>query len=149
MKCPVCEKKMETMVCACGYDASRDYGAYPTFSPVPGDLETVSHLRERQKNLLLCAGVERWRDMTAIAAGDYHAVGLKKDGTAVAVGTNSDGRCDVAAWKNLAAVYAGGRHTVGLKKDGTLVAVGNNSKGQCDVEKLMDADGMEKKIQQQ
>ena len=67
MKCPVCEKKMETMVCACGYDASRDYGAYPTFGPVPGDLETVSHLRERQKNLLLCAGC------------GHHAFGMNRD----------------------------------------------------------------------
>ncbi len=32
------------------------------------------------------------------AAGGYHTVGLKKDGTVVAVGYNDYGQCDVAGW---------------------------------------------------
>ena len=68
-----------------------------------------------------------------LAAGNSHTVGLKTDGTVVAVGGNSDGRCDVSGWTDIVAVAAGGDHTVGLKSDGTVVAVGDNGCSQCDV----------------
>ena len=61
-----------------------------------------------------------------LAAGNSHTVGLKTDGTVVAVGWNSDGRCDVSGWTDIVAVAAGCDHTVGLKSDGTVVAVGDN-----------------------
>ncbi len=32
----------------------------------------------------------------AISTGDYHTVGLKADGTLMAVGKNDDGQCDVS-----------------------------------------------------
>ncbi len=62
-----------------------------------------------------------------------HTVGVKSDGTVVAVGNNEEGQCDVDNWTDIVAVSAGGYHTVGLKADGTVVAVGNNEAGQCDV----------------
>ena len=68
-----------------------------------------------------------------LAAGNSHTVGLKTDGTVVAVGWNSDGRCDVSGWTDIVAVAAGCDHTVGLKSDGTVVAVGDNGCSQCDV----------------
>ena len=68
-----------------------------------------------------------------ITADDYHTVGLKVDGTVVAVGKNDDGECDVSGWTDIVAVSAGDNHTVGLKADGTMVAVGKNDYGQCDV----------------
>ena len=37
-----------------------------------------------------------------IAAGDSHTVGLKADGTVVAVGVNSYGQCYVSEWTNIA-----------------------------------------------
>ena len=73
-----------------------------------------------------------------ISAGSYHTVGLKKDGTVMAVGNNEYGQCDVSKWKDIIAVSAGTYHTVGLKKDGTVIAVGNNEYGQCDVSKWKD-----------
>ena len=63
----------------------------------------------------------------------YHTVGLKSDGTVVAVGDNSSGQCDVSDWSDIVAISAGGHFTVGLKSDGTVVAVGSNKYGQCDV----------------
>lgn len=33
-----------------------------------------------------------WRDVIAITAGEFHTVGLKKDGTVIAVGDNSGGQ---------------------------------------------------------
>ena len=68
-----------------------------------------------------------------LAAGWAHTVGLKTDGTVVAVGDNEWGQCDVSGWTDIVAVAAGGRHTVGLKADGTVAAVGYNEDGQCDV----------------
>ena len=76
----------------------------------------------------------------AVSAEGMHTVGLKKDGTVVAVGDNSNGQCNVNNWKDIVAVSAGGKHTVGLKKDGTVVAVGGTiyDYGQCNVEKWED-----------
>ena len=68
----------------------------------------------------------------------YHTVGLKSDGTVVAVGDNEDGRCGVSRWTDIVAVSAGGYHTVGLKSDGTVVAVGYNEYGQCGVSQWTD-----------
>jgi alpha-tubulin suppressor-like RCC1 family protein len=61
-----------------------------------------------------------------IAAGAAHTVGLKRDGTVVAVGHNSDGKCEVGSWRDITAVAAS-HHTVGLRADGTVVACGCGS----------------------
>jgi hypothetical protein len=68
-----------------------------------------------------------------VAAGNRHTVGLKSDGTVVAVGWNSEGQCDVSGWTKIIQVAAGYVHTVGRKSDGTVVAVGYNYYGQCNV----------------
>jgi len=68
-----------------------------------------------------------------VAAAGYHTVGLKSDGTVVAVGDNNYGQLNVSTWTDIEQVAAGYRHTVGLKSDGTVVAVGLNNHGQCDV----------------
>ena len=75
---------------------------------------------------------------STISAGGDHTVGLKSDGTVVAVGDNENGQCDVSRWKDIEAVSAGYFHTVGLKSDGTVVAVGDNTYGQCDVSQWKD-----------
>jgi len=68
-----------------------------------------------------------------VDAGDVHTVGLKADGTVVAVGDNQYGQCNVGNWSNIVQVATGYYHMVGLKSDGTVVAVGSNGSGQCDV----------------
>ena len=66
----------------------------------------------------------------AIAAGDWHTVGLKSDGTVVATGwlkdAGSENACSVSEWKNIVAIAAGTGYTMGLKEDGTIVVVGYN-----------------------
>lgn len=96
-----------------------------------------------------------------IAVGEYHTVGLKPDGTVVAVKDDTAqarsntarylvafqkgeqaskvsqvceryyGQCDIADWHDIVAVSVGTYHTVGLKVNGRVVAVGNNEQGQC------------------
>jgi len=68
-----------------------------------------------------------------IGAGRYHTVGLKANGTVVAVGSNGSGQGNVSGWTGMVQVAGGGNHTVGLKANGTVVVVGSNSSGQCNV----------------
>ena len=81
---------------------------------------------------------EQIADRETVSAGADHTVGLKSDGTVVAVGDNDYGQCDVDGLPDIVAVSAGTFHTVGLKSDGTVVAVGRNIDGQCDVEDWTD-----------
>jgi alpha-tubulin suppressor-like RCC1 family protein len=73
----------------------------------------------------------------AIAAGGYHTVGLKTDGTVIAVGDNSFEQCDASSWTDIEVVTAGSLHTIGLKADGTVVAIGDDFFDQCDVSSWM------------
>ena len=77
----------------------------------------------------------RYRDLHEgkIAARGMHTVGLKADGTVVAVGRNDEGQCNVSDWTDIVSIAAGGCYTVGLKADGTVVATGDNRLGGCDV----------------
>lgn len=77
-------------------------------------------------------------DRETISLGSLHAVGLKEDGTVIALGNNEYSQCNVDHWTDIIAVSAGDYHTVGLKADGTVVAVGKNSSNQCSVEDWTD-----------
>jgi hypothetical protein len=68
-----------------------------------------------------------------LAAGWYHTVGLKTDGTVTATGNNNNGQLAVTPWAGIQAVAAGNLHTAGLKTDGTVTAVGDNTNGQLNV----------------
>ena len=77
--------------------------------------------------------MDGWRDIVSIAVDSPHTVGLKSDGTAVAVDHNCHDRCSVSDWTGIIAVTMCGVHTVGLHSDSTVVAVGDNECGQCNV----------------
>lgn len=65
-----------------------------------------------------------WSDIVAFSAGHEFKVGLKADGTVIAVGKNKEGQCNVSDWRDIVAISAGYSYTVGLKADGTVVATG-------------------------
>ena len=79
--------------------------------------------------------IPKWKNLAAIcdSSGD-HVIGLRNDGTVVAVGFNNSGQCDVDHWQDIVAVACGDAHTVGLRSNGTVIATGSNSDGQCNVE---------------
>lgn len=79
-----------------------------------------------------------WFDISLLAVGYDHVVGLKSDGSWVSAGEYEDGQRDVETWDDIVAIDVGLKHTVGLKSDGTVVATGDNSKGQCDVSSWTD-----------
>ncbi len=82
---------------------------------------------------------DKWKNVVNISAngglygenprGGGHTVGLRKDGTVVAVGDNSHGQCDVENWEDIVKVAAGNWYTVGLKEDGTIEITGDNYPG--------------------
>ena len=71
--------------------------------------------------------------VVAIAAGYYHSVALKADGSVVAWGDNTEGQTRVPAGGlgGVVAIAAGNAHTVALKGDGTVLAWGRNVEGQA------------------
>ena len=73
-------------------------------------------------------------EFTAIAAGAYHTVALRTDGSVVAWGWNPYGQTDVPnGLKDVTAIAAGDGHTVALRTDGSVAAWGANKFGQTDV----------------
>ena len=83
--------------------------------------------------------VSSWKDIIQVAAGENgNTLGLKSDGTVVAVGPNSEGELDVSLWADIIQIATRGPLSVGLKSDGTVVAVGNNDHGQLNVSSWTD-----------
>jgi alpha-tubulin suppressor-like RCC1 family protein len=94
------------------------------------------------------AGSGTLSGITAVAAGWFHSVARKNDGTAWAWGQNTDGRLGdntlteqalpvqvtgpggAGTLTNVSAISAGCYHTVALKSDGTVWAWGLNTDGQ-------------------
>lgn len=77
--------------------------------------------------------VSDWEKITAVFSSMYHIVGLKSDGTVLAAGDNTDGKCNVEDCSIIVAVSAGTFCTVGLKSNGKVVATGTNEYGECNV----------------
>jgi len=98
-----------------------------------GDVDTIGNVTAAATNITMYESYYIMANFFGpqVAAGDWHTVGLKDDGTVIAVGYNHEGQCNVGNWTDIIQVAAGGHHTVGLKSDGSVVAVGLNSHGQC------------------
>ena len=75
-----------------------------------------------------------WRGIVSLAVSNSHTVGLRADGTVVAVGgKNYYGQNNVSDWRDIVAIAAKNVHTVGLRSDGTVLAIGKPEDGQCNV----------------
>ena len=68
------------------------------------------------------SAVNNWSNIISISSNGSTVVGLKKDGTVVATGSDSTNQLDVSRWNNIIKIFSGGMGTFGLKKDGTVVA---------------------------
>ncbi len=106
------------------------------FTNWTGDVGTIANVNAATTTIITSGTYSitaSFQCIPMVAAGGRHTAGVKSDGTAVAVGSNDDGQCDVGGWTDITQVAAGWVHTVGLKSDGTAVAAGHNVQGQCDV----------------
>jgi hypothetical protein len=73
-------------------------------------------------------------NVIAVAAGAWHSLALRADGTVLAWGDDTAGQCDVPLTIQPALVVAGGGyHSVAIQADGTVAAWGANDSGQTTV----------------
>ena len=64
-------------------------------------------------------------NVVAIAAGSFHSLALRADGTVVGWGGDSHGQTDIpSALSNVVAIAAGDEHSLALRADGTVVGWG-------------------------
>ena len=84
------------------------------------------------------ADKKQWKDVINIAAsggdteksrGRGHVVGLRLDGSVVAIGDNDWGQCNVKGWQDVVKVVAGDWYTVGLTEKGKVLITGKNQSG--------------------
>ena len=67
-----------------------------------------------------------WNNISAVSCGNWHTVGLRKDGSVVACGSNANGQCDVSDLGGIAVAISCGRyHTAILLNTGKVVVAGH------------------------
>jgi hypothetical protein len=73
-------------------------------------------------------------NLIAVAAGSWHNVGLRADGTVAAWGDDSSGQTEVpSGLQDALVIAAGGYHSLAIRANGTVVAWGANDYGQSSV----------------
>jgi serine/threonine protein kinase len=124
----VAEELLENVGKAVGQEAVKLPGLSWPVTVSEFDFKDYLQAREQRLEKEKKERAAKYRGLVVL--GEKHTLGLKSDGTVVAVGDNTDGRCDTGNWRDIVAIAAGSSHTVGLKSDGTVVAVGGNWAGQ-------------------
>lgn len=69
--------------------------------------------------------LSEFKDVSSIAAGKDHAIGVTDEGKVVCSG--NDDACKVTNWTNVSSVYAGNGFSVALTNDGEMKVSGNNT----------------------
>ena len=64
---------------------------------------------------------DNWSNILSVTESDGNLIALTRDRTAVAIGSNENGQCDVGDWTELSAVKTTPEYTIGKKTDGTYV----------------------------
>jgi alpha-tubulin suppressor-like RCC1 family protein len=108
------------------------------FEEWTGDVDTIANVNAAATNITMDRSYSitpnfEWFDIIQVGAGQYYTVGLKNDGTVVAVGYCGYPWCNVGSWTDIIQIAPGYFHTVAVKDTGTVVAVGWNDEGQCNV----------------
>ena len=113
------------------YSPDSLYHAHRTIAleNVPSHINSGRSIQDR-----IIAHLQRLHLRQLFAAGDYHSLAVKSDGSVVAWGDNSRNQCGLtSALTNVAAIAAGCTHSIALRANGSVVAWGDNSIGQCDL----------------
>lgn len=75
-----------------------------------------------------------WTNLVALSAGDNHSLGLRGDGSVLAVGANDFQQASVpAGLSRVVGIAAGSSHSVALRENGRVMAWGNNAFGLTNV----------------
>src|SRR5439155_2063948 len=128
-------------LCADAPGASADglvFSEIRTGNPVETPLPVVTlngpdRLTNECHNAFTDPGATARGGPVAIAAGGYHSLALKRDGTVAAWGYWLAARTTPAGLSDVVAIAAGEYYSLALKADGTVVAWGDNVNGQTRV----------------
>lgn len=109
----------------------------------PHTLRTAGQAGTRMGSLVAWGGEGSWdkgqtkvpggNDYVAVAAGMYHSLALRANGSVAAWGDHTFGQCNAPAGDDYVAIDAGFHHSLALRADGRLAAWGSNADGQCNV----------------
>ena len=81
-----------------------------------------------------CNAPESVTNAVAVAAGAWHTLALRRDGTVLAWGNSASGQCDVpTSLKDAVAIAAGGYHSLAIRAGGAPVVWGSDDYGQTDL----------------
>jgi len=69
-------------------------------------------------------------EFIAVAAGKWHCLALKSDGSLVGWGYDNHGECNVPAGNDYVDISAGAWHSIALKSDGSIVVWGSDNLNQ-------------------
>jgi hypothetical protein len=73
-------------------------------------------------------------NVVAVAAGAWHSLGLRANGSVLAWGDDNEGQCNIpAGLSNVLAIAGGGYHSLAIQADETVVAWGANDYAQTNV----------------
>lgn len=72
--------------------------------------------------------IRLWTDITKVVVGEYHALGLKTDGTVIGCGDGTNYYNGVETWTDVIDIAATDEGSFGVKSDGTVVAVDPNNR---------------------
>lgn len=92
-------------------------------------LFTDGIVRYRGAGFSDCKSVRNWSDVVEVSAGNFHAIGLRSNGTVVATDSknlygNLIDCCQVSDWRNIDSIAAGSDTSLGLRRNGTVVVSG-------------------------
>ena len=73
--------------------------------------------------------VSSWRDVTMLALGINHILGLTQDGRVLSAGTNLNGCCETGDWENIVSVWADDSLSIGVTKEGRVKIAGSLGNG--------------------
>lgn len=82
--------------------------------------------------------LDTWTNISDIAIGNIHVVGLRNDGRVNVSGFNLYGECNTENWTDIIQVETGNGSTFGLRKDGIVLYTGRTDCGESDVIKWTD-----------
>lgn len=113
-----------TQIQACYYAIAEDY-----YRKGDNALAAINFGKAGEYRDAYTRGWNLWNSVAVrniIAAGEYHSVGIRSDGTVTVTGGGGTKR-NVANWKDIISVAANEYFNAGLRTDGTVVCTGNGA----------------------